>query len=249
MPELIDGEVVEIPNPPVLHVGPPRLRRDFRRDLAADQVRGPVDNVDHRGLEQRPAHAARRAALAGASFDDPGRWLLARVPGATSLPRSIALAGRIGGRRQDLQCLGEQGRGSVLLRLQLRRRSGAQGDRAGQQGHADQRDHAAGRLVRPECVSPSSAHSVQRVTPESVTQEGFQFVEERPIQTSMRSIGGKGRLAGDERPAAWRRFTIRSDRAYYASPHAVSASQPAPTRTVPATALRVIALVGVGARP
>ena len=87
MTELIDGEVVEIPDPPVLHVGPPRLRRDLRRDLAADQVRGLVDDVDHRGLKQRPAHAARRAALAGAPFDDPGRWLLARVPGATSLPR------------------------------------------------------------------------------------------------------------------------------------------------------------------
>ena len=37
--DLVDGEVVQVPDPPLLHVGPPGLGRDSRRHLAANEVR------------------------------------------------------------------------------------------------------------------------------------------------------------------------------------------------------------------
>src|SRR4029453_948471 len=66
MADLIAREVIEIPPPPLLHVRPPRLWRDAASDLAARQVRQPINHVDAGGLQQRPADAPRRTPLAGA---------------------------------------------------------------------------------------------------------------------------------------------------------------------------------------
>src|SRR4029453_8653234 len=65
--DLIDGEVVEVPDPSLLHVRPPRFRRDAGRDLTAYQVRRFVGDVDHRRLEERAPDAAFRTGRARAA--------------------------------------------------------------------------------------------------------------------------------------------------------------------------------------
>ena len=146
MTELIDLEVIEVPHPPVLHVGPPRLRRDPRRDLAADQVRDPVDDVDHRGLKQRPAHAARGAALTGAPFGQPGRLLPVRrccFPHRCDRPRATTSvdAGRASSAwvSSDGVC---PARAPFAAADRRARR------RVSEQRHARQRDHVINRSPR-----------------------------------------------------------------------------------------------------
>src|SRR6187399_2153758 len=66
--ELIDDEVVEIPDPAMLHVVPPRGGRDARGDLSTGEIRQSVDDIDVRGLQQRVTGPAPRAAVAGAAL-------------------------------------------------------------------------------------------------------------------------------------------------------------------------------------
>ena len=75
--DLVDREIVQVPDPSVLHVRPPRLGRDSRGDLAAYQIRGPVGDVDDRDLEERLADAPLRTALALPSLEAGGRFLAA----------------------------------------------------------------------------------------------------------------------------------------------------------------------------
>ena len=71
--DLVDAEVVQVPHPALLHVGPPRLRRHLRRDLAAHEIGEPVDDVDERGVQEGAADASPGTAVARASLRGPRR--------------------------------------------------------------------------------------------------------------------------------------------------------------------------------
>ena len=73
--ELVDHEIVQIPDPALLHVGPPRLRRDLRGHLAAREVRQFVKDVDDvvcenalPTLRRGQPSQARPSAIQGACF-------------------------------------------------------------------------------------------------------------------------------------------------------------------------------------
>src|SRR5688500_20309505 len=66
MTDLVDDEIIEVPDPALLPVVPPRLRRDARRGLTTPQVRQAVDHVDGSGLPQGAADAARWTSVARA---------------------------------------------------------------------------------------------------------------------------------------------------------------------------------------
>ena len=51
--DLIDGEIIQVPHDSLLHVRPPRFRRDSGGDLAARQVSQLVDYIDTGRLEER----------------------------------------------------------------------------------------------------------------------------------------------------------------------------------------------------
>ena len=70
--DLVDGEVVQVPDPSLLHVVPPRLGRDPGGHLPADEVRHAVHHVDDGGLKQGPADAAPGTAFARPIFGQPG---------------------------------------------------------------------------------------------------------------------------------------------------------------------------------
>ena len=71
--DLVDREVVEIPDPALLHVCPPGLRGDLGGDLAARQVGQLVEPVDDGGLDQRLGDAALRTSGTGAALVLPRR--------------------------------------------------------------------------------------------------------------------------------------------------------------------------------
>ena len=76
MAELVDREVIQVPDPSLLHVGPPGLRRHTRRHLAAGQVSQAIEDVHHRQLEERASDTTARTTFAGAAFGVPGRGRL-----------------------------------------------------------------------------------------------------------------------------------------------------------------------------
>ncbi len=156
MADLIDREVVQVPDPPLLHVGPPRLGRDLRGGLAADQVRRFVEHVDDRGLKQGPADAPPRAALAGATFGGL----------ATSLTGGIPLDRRLGGRRQPIDRLPEPRHRSLVIEPLLRCGSRAQGDHATDEGQARERD----RTIRHESLEDAEGMIQQPVQLSCSTQ-------------------------------------------------------------------------------
>ena len=84
--DLVDDEIVQVPHPPLLHVGPPRLRGNPRGDLAAHEICRLVEDVDHRGGEERTAHTSPGTALAGAALAGP----CVRISAATRV-----LSGRV----------------------------------------------------------------------------------------------------------------------------------------------------------
>ena len=112
--DLVDGEVVQVPDPPLLHVVPPCLGRDPRRHLPANEVRHSVHHVDDGGLKQGPADTARGTALARAPLDDPGglAWCL-RGGGRIDMGHRVGhcrwRAVRVGGRRFRRTLRGAQG--------------------------------------------------------------------------------------------------------------------------------------------
>ena len=127
MAELVDREVIQVPDPSLLHVVPPGLRRHTRRHLAAGQVSQAVEDVDHRQLEDRASDTPARTSFAGAAFGVPGRGRL--------------LAGRRDERLRRARREGE--RRSLRLRIELKRLSRRCPAAAGQRQH-DRSDPALG---------------------------------------------------------------------------------------------------------
>ena len=84
MADLVDLEVVEVPDPALFHVRPPGLRRDLRGVLAAHQVGELVEAVDDDVLEER---ASRRAAADSRRMGPAGRTARRRF----RLPRRYGL--------------------------------------------------------------------------------------------------------------------------------------------------------------
>ena len=79
--DLVDEEIVQVPDPALLHVGPPGGRSDPCRDLPPGEVCQFVEDVDVGRLEEGLSDTPGRTPLTRAPLGDPGGLLDLRDEG------------------------------------------------------------------------------------------------------------------------------------------------------------------------